>query len=210
MSSAKWFPFCLSLNVLKLAPLSSCDLYRTSTHCGLVTPYDDVDLGQHQLEGDGLLTDGTKPLLEPKLTNHQLGLVELIWGQFHRKYSRYLSWMWIWEIPNSRLQPHPPGANELTYEELCNLARTWWIFWTILLNQHEFIFKSRLSWQKKPRKKQAQEKMPSYQYRDLHVKDQDGLATILSLTWESHLERQSLYWDGALIFICSRYSVQCF
>ena len=35
MSSAKWRPFCLGLNVL--------------THCGLVTPYGNIDLGQHLL-----------------------------------------------------------------------------------------------------------------------------------------------------------------
>ena len=33
--------------------------------------------------GNGLLPDGTKPLLEPMLTYHQKGLVAFIWGQFH-------------------------------------------------------------------------------------------------------------------------------
>ena len=37
-------------------------------------------------------------------------------------------------------------------------------------------------------------KMSSYKYKDHHV-----LPPSLSLTWESpHMERQSLYWDGAL------------
>ena len=37
-------------------------------------------------------------------------------------------------------------------------------------------------------------KMPSYQYRDPHVKDK---TTVLSLTWGfPYLERQSLYWNG--------------
>ena len=35
VSSAKWRPFCLGLNVL--------------THCGLVMSYSNIDLGQHQL-----------------------------------------------------------------------------------------------------------------------------------------------------------------
>ena len=63
--------------------------------------------------GNGSLPDGTEPLPEPKLTNHQLGPVAFIWGQFHRKWSRYLSLMWIWKITNLELQPHLSGANEL-------------------------------------------------------------------------------------------------
>ena len=39
------------------------------THCGLVTPYSDIDLGQHWLRY-GLLPEGTKPLPEPILTYH--------------------------------------------------------------------------------------------------------------------------------------------
>ena len=44
----------------------------TLTHCGLGAPYDDIDLGKTG-SGNGLLPDGTKPLLEPMLTNHQQG-----------------------------------------------------------------------------------------------------------------------------------------
>ena len=41
-------------------------------------------------------------------------------------------------------------------------------------------------------------KMPSYQYRDSHVKHKTVSPSVLSLTWESHTwERRSLYWDGA-------------
>ena len=40
------------------------------THWGLVTPNDDRDLGQIG-SGNGLLPDGTKPLPEPMLTDHQ-------------------------------------------------------------------------------------------------------------------------------------------
>ena len=40
--------------------------------------------------------------------------------------------------------------------------------------------------------------IPSYQYRDSHVKDKTVLPTVLSLTWESSYQgRRSLYWDGA-------------
>ena len=41
------------------------------THCDLVTPYGDMNLGQHIGSGNGLLPDGTKPLPEPMLTYHQ-------------------------------------------------------------------------------------------------------------------------------------------
>ena len=39
---------------------------HSSTHCGLVSPYGDTDIGS----GTGLLPDGTKPLPEPMLTYH--------------------------------------------------------------------------------------------------------------------------------------------
>ena len=38
------------------------------THCGLLTPYGDIDLGQHW-------PDGTKPSPEPVLTYHQLTFI---------------------------------------------------------------------------------------------------------------------------------------
>ena len=41
MLSAKWRPFCLGVNVL--------NVYIIKTHCGLVTPYGDRDLGHHWL-----------------------------------------------------------------------------------------------------------------------------------------------------------------
>ena len=56
-------------------------IYRWLTHCGLVMPYGDIDLVNIGLD-NGLLPDGTKPLLEPLLTYHQCGSVMFIWGQF--------------------------------------------------------------------------------------------------------------------------------
>ena len=56
-----------------------CD--ASLTHCGLITPYGDIDLGQHWLR-----LDGTKPLPEPILTNHQCGPVTIIWGQYHKRF----------------------------------------------------------------------------------------------------------------------------
>ena len=40
--------------------------------------------------GNGLLPDVTKPLLEVMLIYHYYGPVAFMWGQFHRKYLRYL------------------------------------------------------------------------------------------------------------------------
>ena len=52
-----------------------CDFIVVSqkplNHCGPVTPYGDINLGQHWHSGNGLLPDGTKPLPEPMLTFHQ-------------------------------------------------------------------------------------------------------------------------------------------
>ena len=36
--------------------------------------------------GNGLSTDGTKPLTEPMLTEYQLGQVSITHWQFHNKY----------------------------------------------------------------------------------------------------------------------------
>ena len=56
--------------------------------------------------GNGLLPDGTKPLPEPMLTDHQLGPVRFILGQFHK-----------WCL-NQQL-----GANDLNHDRhpLCDL-----------------------------------------------------------------------------------------
>ena len=48
--------------------------------------------------GNGLLPDGTKPLPEPMLTNHQWGLVVFTWEQFHSKSSRDISLIWVWRL----------------------------------------------------------------------------------------------------------------
>ena len=42
-----------------------------------------------------LLPDGTKPLHEPTLTYHQWCPVEFTWGQFRRKCSTYVFFIWI-------------------------------------------------------------------------------------------------------------------
>ena len=54
------------------------------THCGLVMPYGNIDLGRHWLR--------------ELLTNHQWGLVAFAWAQFYRKCSRYLFLGWVWKL----------------------------------------------------------------------------------------------------------------
>ena len=62
--------------------------------------------------GNGLLPDGTKPLPEPMLT-YQQSFVAFIWQQFYVKHL-----VSIHEISSKimflKLQPHLPGANELS------------------------------------------------------------------------------------------------
>ena len=63
--------------------------------------------------GNGFLPDSTKPLPEFMFTNHQCGLLVFTRGKLHRTCSRYLK-HW-YELENDlRVQPHLPGANELT------------------------------------------------------------------------------------------------
>ena len=61
----------------------------TLTHCSLVTPYGEILVNTDP--DNGLLPDGTKPLPEPMLINHQSGIVAFSLGEFHKKCSRYLS-----------------------------------------------------------------------------------------------------------------------
>ena len=64
--------------------------------------------------GNGLLPDGTKPLPEPILTNHQQGVTAFIWGQL---ILQEMLQMYIIDITlkmtNSKLHYHFLGANEL-------------------------------------------------------------------------------------------------
>ena len=73
--------------------------------------------------GNGLLPDGIKSLPEPMLTNHQWDLVAFSQGQFHRKWSRYIS-PYDFEIIILRLLPHLPAANEIIQIQL-GLIITW-------------------------------------------------------------------------------------
>ena len=58
----------LENNVLKI-------IKSLSTHCGLVTPYVDID--------NGLLPEGTKSLPEPTRTYQQYGAMIFTWVQFY-------------------------------------------------------------------------------------------------------------------------------
>ena len=93
--------------------------------------------------GNGLLPDGTNPLPEPVLTNHQWGLMAFIWGQFHRKcfhsqshslsltLSLYLDLsIFLLDMSlrftNLWLQPHLSGPNELKRWPRVGLYVPWW------------------------------------------------------------------------------------
>ena len=48
--------------------------------------------------GNGLLSYSTTPLPEAVLTYHQLSLVALTWGQFHRNCTKYMSLISVWKL----------------------------------------------------------------------------------------------------------------
>ena len=61
------------------------------------------------------------------LTNHQGGLMEFMWGPFHRKCSKVSNLDRSMKITNLRLQLQLPGANELIFIHLSDLsALTHW------------------------------------------------------------------------------------
>ena len=57
--------------------------------------------------GNGLLPDGTKPLPEPMLTDHQWSQLTFILGQFHKRCLNCL------KITYLKFHSNFPGANEL-------------------------------------------------------------------------------------------------
>ena len=63
--------------------LSASNLRFSLTHCGLVKPCGDIDLGQHWLliNANGLMPDGTKPSPEPMLTYHYRCSIAFTWEQ---------------------------------------------------------------------------------------------------------------------------------
>ena len=83
------------------------------THGGLATPYGDrtlVNIGS----GNGLLPDGTQPLPEPMLTDHQWSPMTSILGQFHKRYLNYQSLKSVWKLHVLKFNSNCPGADELT------------------------------------------------------------------------------------------------
>ena len=83
----------LKLNKMNLWS-AACDVISVSAckkwiHCGLVTPYGDIDLGQHWFR-QWLVAWRTKPLSEPVLNLHYWGTVAFTREQFHDSPSYYL------------------------------------------------------------------------------------------------------------------------
>ena len=63
--------------------------------------------------GNGLLPDGTKPLPEPMLTDHQLSPVTFILGQFHKRFLNQELLKIHLKITYLKFHSNFPGANEL-------------------------------------------------------------------------------------------------
>ena len=102
--------------------------------------------------GNGLLPDGTKPLPEPILTDHQWSPVTFILGQFQKRCLNHQSLKSI-----SKLHTHVsknsnfPGANELTHCGLDDayisaiISSLWLVFFLIsshhlMQNNHQLEF----------------------------------------------------------------------
>ena len=54
-----------------------------------------TDIWVNSVSCNGLLPDGTKPFHEAMLTN----LMAFGWGKFHRRWPRYLTLIWVWNLP---------------------------------------------------------------------------------------------------------------
>ena len=81
--SGKWPNVYSKISLGMFHCVTSCELcvalclWCIVTHCDLVTSYGDIDPWVNISLGNGLLPDGTKPLPEPMLTEHQWGSVVL-------------------------------------------------------------------------------------------------------------------------------------
>ena len=62
-------------------------------------------------------------LMEPILTNYQWAVVAFTSGQFHTKFSQYISLLWVWILPIEvqQFKLHLTSANELRYKP------SWWL-----------------------------------------------------------------------------------
>ena len=80
------------------------------------------------------MVDGTKPLPEPLLTNHQWGLVAFVWGKFHGKCSTYLMVIRFRKLvieDHSHIPQKPMGKTRhvsWSTARLSSLPRTYKIF----------------------------------------------------------------------------------
>ena len=90
----------------------------------------------HIGSGNGLLPDGTKPLPEPMLTNHQWTLVALINDEYHINAQDFYLWYKFGKY-SFKLHMHLLRANELTHWPLVtpygdkDLGQLWLRQWLV-------------------------------------------------------------------------------
>ena len=70
--------------------------------------------------GNGLLPDGTTPLPEPMLTDHQWSPMTLILGQIHKRCLNHESLKSVWKLHVLKFNSNLPGANELIFVTVHN------------------------------------------------------------------------------------------
>ena len=91
--NATWFG---ALTVFRLSGKDipfSVWLAMTVTHCDLWIPYGDIEL-VIICAGNGLFSDGIKPLPETMFISNQLILLAFTWKQFHSECGSYYS-VWV-------------------------------------------------------------------------------------------------------------------
>ena len=67
------------------------------SHCGLVVPYGDINLGHHWLR-QWLVAWGLQAITWTNVDFSSMGSVTFIWGHFPRKYPSYQSVRWVWKL----------------------------------------------------------------------------------------------------------------
>ena len=82
------------------------------THCGLVTPYGDMELGQHCLR-QWLVAWRHQAITWTNVDSYQWGPMTITWWQFHQRYPSHVSLKLAWNVHYLKFHSNIPGINEL-------------------------------------------------------------------------------------------------
>ena len=101
--------------------------------------------------GNGLLTDGTKPLPEPTLTYHQWVWKTFTWKKFHERYPNNQSLKWTWNETHitKTLLKSPKGQWDNKVLHMLTGAEDNGLTGDFLLERPDWNNMARLSWHDK-------------------------------------------------------------